>query len=107
MKEDAKIVNKYINKQLDCLNYMLDKFGDEEDVVRGVLFMISNLKKLEVSMSDNVKNIFDQPKKKKEESGEGYNFEEIMKRNDKNKSREAKERTKSNRGVIRSYRLKN
>ncbi|NRA66328.1 MAG: hypothetical protein HRU19_17715 [Pseudobacteriovorax sp.] len=43
---------------------------------------------------------------KKQADSEGYDFEAIMKQNAENKGRLGRDRKKSNRGVIRSYRLK-
>ena len=59
---------------------------------------------------NNVLSIFDQPKKEsitqKKDTKEEFDFEAIMKKNMNNSGRQARERSKSNRGVIRSYRLK-
>lgn len=58
---------------------------------------------------NNVISMFDQnseTKKSKEKSSESYDFESIMKKNKENSGRLSKDRAKSNRGVIRSYRLK-
>lgn len=58
----------------------------------------------------NVLSIFGQPKKEsttqKKDTKEEFDFEAIMKKNMNNSGRQARERSKSNRGVIRSYRLK-
>ena len=43
---------------------------------------------------------------KSEKDTDELSFEEIMKRNFENKERMKKDRLKSNKGVIRSYRLK-
>ena len=59
-----------------------------------------------VSMFEKAKQS-EKPKVKKESSSESYDFEEIMKRNANNLGRQARDRTKANRGVIRSHRLKN
>jgi hypothetical protein len=62
---------------------------------------------------NKVVSLFDRQKATKESSEtteapkqESFDFEEIMRRNTENKNRMQKERSKSNRGVIRSYRLK-
>ena len=57
-----------------------------------------------------VSNIFDKKDKedsKKEKNEEGYDFEAAMKAADERKKKQAEERKKGNRGVIRSHRLKN
>lgn len=59
--------------------------------------------------SQKVVSIFDRKKdstQKTAKESEGYDFENTMKRNAENNTRMKKERSKSNRGVIRSYRLK-
>ena len=62
---------------------------------------------------ENVVSLFDRqtqsPKSgEKNDSpvNESYDFEAVMRRNAENKQRLSKERKKSNKGVIRSYRLK-
>ena len=71
----------------------------------------------EPSTSDNVVSLFERAreiKAKKEEVEEDVSeektpvesFTDIMRRNAENKARMAKERSKSNQGVIRSHRLK-
>lgn len=60
---------------------------------------------------NKVVSIFDKSRtsqKSKEGSAEGdnFDFESIMKKNAENKYRQNRDRAKSNRGVIRSYRLK-
>ena len=60
--------------------------------------------------TENVVSLFGNNKKKKEEkktSSEEFDFETIMKKNSESKSRMSADRKKSNKGVIRSYRLKN
>ena len=47
-----------------------------------------------------------EPKSETEKDTDELSFEEIMKRNFENKERMKKDRLKSNKGVIRSYRLK-
>jgi hypothetical protein len=59
--------------------------------------------------SQKVVSIFDRKKdstQKNAKESESYDFENTMKRNAENNARMKKERSKSNRGVIRSYRLK-
>jgi len=55
-------------------------------------------------------DIFRKPEDKKEKAEkkteESFDFESIMEKNKKNGNRQAGERKKANRGVIRSYRLK-
>ncbi len=61
---------------------------------------------------DKVVSIFDRPRTTSEKSktekteNEDFDFETIMKKNAENKFRLNRDRAKSNRGVIRSYRLK-
>lgn len=59
----------------------------------------------------DVVSIFDKKKEstetKKEKDDQEPTFEEVMERNRKNKEREEKERASANKGVLRSYRIKN
>ena len=57
-----------------------------------------------VSMFGRKEN--EEPAVKTKKETESFDFEAIMKKNAENSGRQAKERSKSNRGVIRSYRLK-
>jgi len=68
----------------------------------------------ERNQDDKVVSIFDRNKTsqksaqtEQQSSEPDYDFETTMRRNLENKSKLQKERSKSNRGVIRSYRLKN
>ncbi len=59
---------------------------------------------------NKVVSIFDRPRttdeKSKADKDEDFDFETIIKKNADNKYRQNRDRAKSNRGVIRSYRLK-
>ncbi|SMF38075.1 hypothetical protein [Pseudobacteriovorax antillogorgiicola] len=66
---------------------------------------------MQTENENKVVSIFDRPKKAekptaKTKEDESYDFETIMKKNAENSGRQQKERSKANRGVIRSYRLK-
>jgi hypothetical protein len=59
--------------------------------------------------NENVVSLFDRKPKKKVEKkiDKEFDFENIMKRNSESKDRLSTDRKKSNKGVIRSNRLKN
>lgn len=59
-----------------------------------------------VSLLERSQNRKKESDQKDTNNVENYDFETAMKRNAENQARMKKERSKSNRGVIRSYRLK-
>lgn len=64
------------------------------------------------NQKENVISMFDREKSTKKEENQkasvsdSYDFEQTMKQNADRKNRMRSERTKANKGVIRSYRLK-
>ena len=59
--------------------------------------------------SENVVSLFDRKRTKKptKKAEEEFDFETIMKKNSESKNKLSNDRKKANKGVIRSYRLKN
>ena len=59
-----------------------------------------------ISLFEKRKEIEEQEKEREVELADGPSFEEIMKINEEKKKKAAKERLATNKGVLRSYRIK-
>lgn len=53
------------------------------------------------------KRLKDKEKEEAKKNEEGESFEEIMRKNEENKRRLEKERSRANKSTLRSYRIKN